>query len=140
MVHGIVRRSVASLRHYPLLILGALVLLVLCVVLWRFSGWSLEAIARPQQYLHGILVGVLGFSLLLVMFFILWKIPKKQASGVQDIKDRLTVENAAQQTLAQIIGGAVLIAGLFFDLPPIMWASRDVRVQRIMVDVRAMQA
>jgi hypothetical protein len=70
--------------------------------------------------MHGtvILVGVLGFNLLLCMFLILWKVPKKQASGVQDIKDRLTVENAARQTLAQIIGGAVLIAGLFFT-----WAN-----------------
>jgi hypothetical protein len=33
---------------------------------------------------------------------------------VQEIKDRLTVENAARQTLAQIIVGAVLMAGLFF--------------------------
>src|SRR5262245_41733447 len=48
----------------------------------------------------------------------LWKVPKRQASGVPDIKDRLTVENAARQTLAQIVGGVVLIGGLFFT-----WAS-----------------
>src|SRR5262245_4941285 len=48
----------------------------------------------------------------------LWKVPKRQASGVPDIKDRLTVENAARQTLAQIVGGVVLIGGLFCT-----WAS-----------------
>jgi hypothetical protein len=126
MMRGIVRRVVPSLRHHPLLTLGAMALLAVCVVLWGFSGWLPATLGRLQQYLDVLLVGVLGFSLLLFMFFILWKVPKKQASGVQDIKDRLTVENAARQTLAQIIGGAVLIAGLFFT-----WANLDVAQKNI---------
>jgi hypothetical protein len=104
-----------SLRRRLLLILGPLVVLAVCIGLWRFSVWPLTTLAIFQQYLQLILVGVLSLGLI---FAILWKVPKWQAAGVPDIKDRLTVENAARQTLAQIIGGAVLLAGLFFT-----WAT-----------------
>ena len=43
---------------------------------------------------------------------------EKAESGGLDLKDRLTVENAARQTLVQILGGALLIAGLVFT-----WAN-----------------
>jgi hypothetical protein len=104
MLRNIVRRVVASLRRHVLLTLAALVVLAVFAILERSSVLPLAALA-----------GVLGLGLLL---FMLWKIPKRQASGVEDIKDRLTVENAARQTLAEIVGGAVLIAGLFFT-----WAN-----------------
>ena len=71
-----------------------------------------------RQYAVHILVGALSLSLLCL---VLWGLPKWQASGVQDIKDRLTIENSARQTLAQIVGGAALIAGLFFT-----WANLNV--------------
>jgi Pentapeptide repeats (8 copies) len=115
MLRSIIRRVVAPLRRHVLLILAALVLLVIFVVLRTFPVWLLAALTMRQAYLHALLAGVLGLCLMVLM---LWKVPKRQALGVQDIKDRLTVENAARQTLAQIIGGAVLIAGLFFT-----WAN-----------------
>ena len=84
MMHSLVRRVVTRLRRHLLLFLSTLVFLALCVILWRFSGWLLA-----------VLGGMLGLLLVL-----LWKVPKWQASGVEDIKDRLTIENDARQTLA----------------------------------------
>jgi hypothetical protein len=95
-------RHLTFLRLSLLLILGTLAFLSAYAVLWRFLGWSYS-------------MGVFGFSLLLVT---LWQLPKYQASHIPDIKDRLTIENAARQTLAQMIGGVVLIADLFFT-----WAN-----------------
>jgi uncharacterized protein YjbI with pentapeptide repeats len=114
MLRSIVKQVVAPLRRHVLLILAALVLLAVFAILGRSSVWPLAALA-----------GVLGLGLLVLM---LWKAPKRQASGVQDIKDRLTVENTARQTLAQIVGGAVLIAGLFFT-----WANLDVAQKNIKI-------
>jgi predicted metal-binding membrane protein len=79
--------------------------------------------AMLRQYAGFTLVGTLSLALLCV---VLWALPKWQASGVQDLKDRLTIENAARQTLAQIVGGAVLIAGLFFT-----WANLNVAQENI---------
>jgi uncharacterized protein YjbI with pentapeptide repeats len=102
--------------------LWALIPLAVVVVLWIFwapiapwlrSAQSFDAVAFLQEHL--LTVGLLGGCLLVLT--LIW-LPKWQASRVQDVKDRLTVENAARQTLAQIIGGAVLIAGLFFT-----WAN-----------------
>jgi hypothetical protein len=125
MLGSITRRVVAFLRRHLLLILAALVLLAVFTILGRFLAWPLGALAMRQPYLQAILAGVFGLSLLVLM---LWKIPKRQASGVQDMKDRLTVENAARQTLAQIVGGIVLLAGLFFT-----WANLNVAQENIKI-------
>jgi hypothetical protein len=109
MLRNIVRRIGV------LLILAALVLMVVFAMLGRFSVWPLVTLILHPPYLQAILAGVLGLGLLILM---LWDVPIWQASGVWKRKDRLTLENAARQTLAQIIGGAILIAGLFFT-----WAN-----------------
>lgn len=41
-------------------------------------------------------------------------IPKWQARNVTDIKERLELENKLRATLAQILGAAILLSGLFF--------------------------
>jgi hypothetical protein len=115
MLRSIMRRVGTPPRRQVLLILTALVLLAVFAILGKSLIWPLVAFDLRHPYLQAILAGVLGLGLLVL---ILWKVPKQQASGVQDMKDRLTVENAARQTLAQIVGGAVLIAGLFFT-----WAN-----------------
>jgi hypothetical protein len=97
------------LRRHPLLILGPLVLLAIAVILWG-PPWPRAAFVILQQHLFVMVVGTLGLGLL---SFVLWRIPKSQIADAQDLKDRLTLENAARQSLAPIIGGAVLIVGLF---------------------------
>jgi hypothetical protein len=123
------RRVLAFLRRHLLMILGALALLAAVVVLWIFSAligqWlrstqSVDAVTFLREHL--LAAAILGGGLL-ILALIIW-VPKRQASRVQDVKDRLTVENAARQTLAQIVGGAVLIAGLFFT-----WANLRITQQ-----------
>jgi hypothetical protein len=65
---------------------------------------------NPDLYfqLYLLFVGALAIGL------VLWIVPKWQARGVTNVKDRLTLENAARQTLAQIIGGALILVGLYF--------------------------
>jgi uncharacterized protein YjbI with pentapeptide repeats len=122
MMRSIVRRVVALLSHHPLLILGALVFLTVVVVWWIFSApiaqWlrsvqSADVVTFLQEHL--LAIGIIGGCLLI--FALIW-LPKWQASSVQNVKDRLTVENATRQTLAQIVGGGAVIAGLFFT-----WAN-----------------
>jgi hypothetical protein len=126
-MHNLIRRVIAPLRRHLLLIYGALFLLAVVVVWWIFSApiapWlhsaqSVDVVTLLQQHL--LAAGMIGGCLLIL---VLIGLPKWQASRVQDVKDRLTVENAARQTLAQIIGGAVLIAGLFFT-----WANIELLI------------
>jgi hypothetical protein len=108
-------------RHFPT-ILGALGLLAVVVAVWIFLApiirriylaLSFDAAAFLGAHLLAVSI-VVGCLFALALALALIKVPKRQAAKLQDVKDRLTIENAARQTLAQIIGGAVLIAGLFF--------------------------
>jgi len=45
---------------------------------------------------------------------LLWKYPQRQVAAVRDRKDRIDLESKSRQTLAQIVGGAVLLVGLYF--------------------------
>ena len=116
MMRSIVRRVVVSFKRYLPLVLGAFVFLAVVSVLWIFPAWRFEVITVLQKHLIAVIVLGLG-----LFTFMLWRLPKWQVSGVQDLKDRLDVENAARQTLAQIVGGVVLIAGLFFT-----WANLQI--------------
>jgi len=109
-------------RHLPIM-LGALGLLAVVVAVRMFSApiapWIRSAQSSdPAAFLGahlrtvGMVVG--GCLLALALALALIKVPKRQAAKIQDVKDRLTIENAARQTLAQIIGGVAFIVGLFF--------------------------
>src|SRR5207244_1376434 len=56
----------------------------------------------------------IGALLLILLFLLLWKYPQRQVAAVPEMKDRLDLESKARQTLAQILGGAALLVGLFF--------------------------
>ena len=60
---------------------------------------------------HPLSLGILGVGLLYVL---LWKLPKRRVASVDTEKDRVDLEWKARQTMAQIIGGAVLLCGLYF--------------------------
>jgi Pentapeptide repeats (8 copies) len=94
---------------------GVFALLAMTIVLWSLPGWLLAALTLLERHLP--LVGVLGGGLTILM--LLWGLPKWQATRLDlPPKERFELENEARKTLAQIIGGAVLIAGLFFT-----WAN-----------------
>jgi hypothetical protein len=50
-----------------------------------------------------------------LLFLILWRVPKLQvADPALTGKERIELENSARVTLAQILGGAVVLGGLYF--------------------------
>ncbi len=53
---------------------------------------------------------------LVILILVLWQVPKRQVASwkVSDPKDRAELENDARATLAQILGGAFLLFGLYF--------------------------
>src|SRR5262245_32276803 len=52
--------------------------------------------------------------LLFLLYLLLWAYPQRQVAAVRDRKDRIDLEAKSRQTLAQIVGGAVLLGGLYF--------------------------
>lgn len=58
---------------------------------------------------------ILGVSCIYVLYLILWELPKHKISSHQlEIKDKISLENDIRSTLAQIIGGALVLFGLYF--------------------------
>jgi hypothetical protein len=48
-----------------------------------------------------------------LLWLLLWKLPQAQVAAVRDRKDRVDLESKSRQTLAQIVGGVVLLGGLY---------------------------
>ena len=48
-----------------------------------------------------------------LLWLLLWKLPQSQVAAVRDRKDRVDLESKSRQTLAQIVGGVVLLGGLY---------------------------
>jgi hypothetical protein len=95
--------------HWRLSLLGVCVLLLTFVTHYLFPQWDVYA----SQFLrtHLLFIGALPLT---PLFLLLWKYPQRQVAGVRDRKDRIDLESKSRQTLAQIVGGAVLLVGLYF--------------------------
>ena len=64
---------------------------------------------------HRLFVIALIVSLIIpLLWLLLWKLPQSQVAAVRDRKDRVDLEAKSRQTLAQMVGGAVLLVGLYF--------------------------
>src|SRR5262245_49902707 len=120
------RRVSAFLRRHLSMMLGALVFLAVVVVVWIFSApiapWvrsalSFDAVAFLGAHL--LAIGLLGGGL--VVLVLIW-LPKWQAARPElTPQARFEAENEARKTLAQIIGGAAVLAGLYFT-----WGTLEV--------------
>ena len=121
------RRVSAFLRRHPPMILAVLViLLAVVVVVWIFStpiaSWlrsaqSFDASAFLGEHL--LAVAMIGGCLLVLA--LIW-LPKWQAARSDlTTKERLELENDARKGLAEIVGGAALLVGLYFT-----WANLQV--------------
>jgi hypothetical protein len=122
-MRGMVRQVIGFLRQHLLLIFVLLILVGLAVlaitsVLWNFPAWLWATFGVLQQNL--LLVGLLGFGLAIIV--LLWGLPKWQAAR-SDLtsQERFTIENEARKTLAQIVAGAAVLAGLYFT-----WANLQI--------------
>jgi hypothetical protein len=70
-----------------------------------------------------------GLLVLAVVCLALWKIPQWQvADPTLTVKDRLELQDKARGTLAQIIGGMVILVGLYFTGRSAAAAWRNVQV------------
>jgi uncharacterized protein YjbI with pentapeptide repeats len=109
------------------MVLAVLVLLaVVVVVLWIFSAPIAQGIHSAQSFdaVTFLKEHVLALAMLtgcLVIFGLIW-LPKWQAARPElTMKERFEVENEARKTLAQIVGGAAVLVGLYFT-----WSSIEV--------------
>src|SRR5437667_4620559 len=80
-------------------------------VIRGFAVWAIRLSLR--QLPATIRVGATLVATGAIAFFGLWKVPQWQVSYLETISPaaRFTLENEARRTLAQAIGGLVLLAG-----------------------------
>jgi uncharacterized protein YjbI with pentapeptide repeats len=96
------------------------------VVLWIFSAPIAQVIHSAQSFdaitfLKEHLLALTMLTGCLVIFGLIW-LPKWQAARPElTMKERFEVENEARKTLAQIVGGAAVLVGLYFT-----WSSIEV--------------
>jgi hypothetical protein len=77
------------------------------------KSWS--STVAPFLQTNPSVVVVLIVSLALPLFWLLlWKLPQWQVAAVPEVKDRIDLESKSRQTIAQILGGAALLVGLYF--------------------------
>jgi uncharacterized protein YjbI with pentapeptide repeats len=101
-----------------LVLLSALILGVVVVVWLRSSDIRLRTATDWVSAQSSIITQLLPELLLvlgLLVILLLWKLPKRQAAQSQGLtaENRFERENEARKTLAQIIGGVFLLAGLY---------------------------
>jgi hypothetical protein len=111
------RWIVIFLRQYafPLVLCcaGAALFLAWYIPYW-FPGWYSAATRWLDA--HMLFAVVLSVILLVFLLFwlLLWKLPQWQVAAVPEVKDRIDLESKSRQTMAQILGGAALLVGLYF--------------------------
>jgi hypothetical protein len=130
------RRLAIVRRRYTIpLFVGCVVLLALYIPR-RFPEWGLHiaAVLWENLLFVSILLVVLLFPLLR---WFLWKLPKRQVEGIDDEKDRLTVESGFRQpliqivqTVVQIVGGTALLGGLYFTAQTLRTSNKTLQVNQ----------
>ena len=111
--------------QWRLSFLGACVLLLAFVIPYLFPQWDVYT----AQFLRTHLLFI-GALLLTLLFLLLWKYPKQQVAAVRDRKDRIDLEAKSRQTLAQIVGGAVLLGGLYFTAQTLRISQETLQVNQ----------
>jgi hypothetical protein len=116
-MHAMQRRGVFAFLHrdaipLALLFVGGLMLwlawLIPRSVAWRSTG--LHFVRDNPVFVIALVISLL----LLCFWLLLWKLPQRQVRYVFNVKDRVDLELKARQTMAQILGGAALLVGLYF--------------------------
>ncbi len=95
---------------YTLLILGA-------------SASALWASSASWQLLVLVVGAIVALGL--------WRLPKWSAvSGIPTALERFNIENEARKTLAQILGGAVLVGGLYYTAQTLRTGQENLRISQ----------
>ena len=115
--HAMQRHGVFTFLHRhasPLVFLACIgMLLSLAWFVPRSIAWR-AMIARFVDD-SPVFVAALLLSVVLVIFWLfLWKLPQSQVAALPEMKDRIDLESKVRQTMAQILGGAAFLVGLYF--------------------------
>lgn len=99
---------------------------------WCHTAWRrARTVGRNSvlPFLRRYPLGVTVAGSVLVLLFILWKVPQWQVADPSlSAKDRIELENKARATLAQIVGGMFILVGLYLTLRRVQTADRAVQV------------
>ncbi len=103
-------------------------------VVWLGCGLLLVAgltlLYRVPTFLQEDLL-VLWVLVLGLFLLILWRLPKWQVYFSElSLMERLEREDEARRTLAQILGGAVVLAGLYFSLENLRTTEKSLKVSQ----------
>ncbi len=115
----IARPGIFPRRVLPLITLLAAVLLLL--------GALVEFIPQEQRL---VIIGPLvAVTIAAGVIMVLWRVPKRQVAHLSvDEKERLQLENAARQTLAQTLGGLFVLLGLAFTWQTVLSSRQSLDV------------
>ena len=118
------------LRRYALLMLSVLFVVCILSLTWFIpqSPFWHSAVSRFLDD-HWLFVMALTTSLALpLLWLLLWKLPQSQVAAVRDSKDRVDLESKSRQTLAQLLGGAALLVGLYFTAQTLRVSQETLRL------------
>src|SRR4030095_8537784 len=110
-------QSVRHWHQYAMRIILLSCIGLLLYLMWYIPYWFPQWAFVVSHWLteHPLFVFALSIGLVFLLFWLLlWKLPQWQVSALPDAKDRLGLESQSRQTLAQIVGGVVLLLGLYF--------------------------
>ena len=120
------KRGLTIFRHrYMLSLFWGCSILLAWYIPRRFPEWHL----RITVFIWENLLFVCSLFVML-LFLLLWKVPKRQVAGIADEKDRLTAESGFRQTLIQITGGAALLGGLYFTAQTLRTSQETLQVNQ----------
>ena len=124
--HAMQRRGVFTLLHryafpFCFLMLGGLLHLWFA---WRATG---PYFVHDNAVFVVVLVISLGMPLL---WLVLWWLPQWQVAAVPEEKERIDLETKSRQTMAQILGGAALLGGLFFTAQTLRISQEGLQVNQ----------
>jgi Pentapeptide repeats (9 copies) len=121
----LLRRILVLLYHYWLLLFSGLTLLLAIRIQYAFPQWSVYGVQFLQENLL-----VVGTVVLLLLFLLVWKVPKWQVAHITDEKDRLATESGFRQTLVQLVGGVALLGSLYFTAQTLRTSQDTLRVNQ----------
>jgi hypothetical protein len=128
-----IRSVIHWLRQHPsplsfLFFVGLVLWLAWRIPSW-FPGW--DSVASRLLHEHLLFVITLSIILVFLLFWLLlWKLPQWQVTYVFDVKDRIDLESKVRQTMAQIVGGAAILGGLYFTAQTLRTSQETLRVNQ----------
>jgi hypothetical protein len=129
--------TVVYRRLWRLCVLACGVVAIILGYRLFMSGWfipqaeSWRSTIAPFLQTHPSVIVVLIVSLALPLFWLfLWKLPQWQVTAVPEGKDRIDLEWKSRQILAQIVGGAAVLSGIYFTAQTLRTAQETLKVNQ----------